>query len=138
MIWKWAFTNLQDALAIAVSGDIILVAEGTYKPDEGGSKTMGDKTAAFSPAPGVTLIGSCAGYGNADPNHQDINTHPTVLSGDLNDDDLWGILNKNDNSYQVVRVSGGKSAAITINGFVISFKDGQIIPVSEAKKITGQ
>jgi hypothetical protein len=37
--WKWAFSNLQDALAVAVSGDTVLVAQGTYKPDQGGSIT---------------------------------------------------------------------------------------------------
>jgi hypothetical protein len=118
--WKWAFTNIQDALAIASAGDKIFVAEGTYKPDEGGSETIGDRMAVFSPAPGVTLIGSCAGFGNADPNHQDIDTYTTVLSGDLNGDDLWGILNKNDNSYQVLRVSGDKSGTVIIDGFVIT------------------
>jgi len=119
-MWKWAFTNLQDALAIASAGDTILVAQGTYRPDEGGSETPGDRHAAFSPAPGVTLIGSCAGFGYSDPNHQDIDAYTTILSGDLDDDDLWGIVNKDDNSYQVVRVSGDKSEMVTIDGFVIT------------------
>jgi hypothetical protein len=119
-IWKWAFKNLQDALDIAAAGDIILVAEGTYKPDQGSSVIPGDRTAAFKPAPGVTLIGSCAGYGNVDPNQQNINTHPTILSGDLLGNDLWGILNKDDNSYQVVKVSGGKTGTVIIDGFEIT------------------
>ena len=119
-IWKWAFPNLKDALAIASAGDKIFVAKGTYKPDEGGSETPGDRSAAFLLPPGVTLIGSCAGFGYSDPNHQDIDAYTTVLSGDLNNDDLLGIFNKNDNSYQVVRVYGSQSAMVTIDGFVIT------------------
>ena len=117
--WKWAFHNLQDALDIATPGDTIYVAQGTYKPDEGGSEILGDKMAAFSPAPGVTLIGSCAGYGYPDPNLQDIDATPTILTGDLNSDDIWGILNTLENSYQVVRISGGMSNTVVLDGFVI-------------------
>ena len=32
--WQTAFHNLQNALAIAVSGDEIRVAQGSYRPDE--------------------------------------------------------------------------------------------------------
>ncbi|MBN1973126.1 MAG: right-handed parallel beta-helix repeat-containing protein [Sedimentisphaerales bacterium] len=119
-IWKWAFTNLQDALAVATAGDTVLVAQGTYKPDEGGSQITGDRMAAFSPAPGVTLIGSCAGFGYADPNKQNVDTYTAILSGDLDGDDLWGILNKDDNSYQVVRISGDAPGTVVINGFSIT------------------
>ncbi len=118
--WNRAFKYVQDALAIATSGDTVYVAQGTYKPDRGGSQTRGDRMATFSPAPGVKLIGSCAGYGHTDPNKQDVKTYTTMLSGDLNGDDIWGILNRLDNSYQVMRVAGGMSAMVTINGFVIT------------------
>ncbi len=121
--WKWAFRKLQDALAVAAAGDTIYVAQGTYKPDDGTSEILGDKLATFSPAPGVTLIGSCAGYGYPDPNLQNIDTFPTILSGDLAGNDLWGIINKGDNSYQVVNVTGGMSGTVILNGFTI--KAGQ-------------
>ena len=118
--WNRAFRNLQDALKIAVAGDTVLVAEGTYKPDRGGLQVLGDKMASFTPAPGVKLIGSCAGYGHANPDQQDITKYTTILSGDLNGNDLWGIFNKQDNCYQVVRIAGGKSGTVVMNGFVIT------------------
>ena len=117
--WKWAFLNLQDALEIATAGDTIYVAQGTYKPDEGGSEITGDKMASFKPAPGVTLIGSCAGYGQANPDKQDVDTYTTILSGDLEANDLWGILNKEDNSYQVVKISDALPGTVVLDGFKI-------------------
>jgi hypothetical protein len=116
--WKWAFTNLQDALAVAVSGDTILVAEGTYKPDEGGSMTLGDRTVSFQLQNGVILLGSCAGYGQFNPDARDTNTYTSILSGDLNGDDSWA--NKNDNSYQVVTVTDCISCDAVLDGFTIT------------------
>ena len=45
--WATAHKYLQDALAIALSGDEIWVAEGVYKPDQGAGKTAGDRTAVL-------------------------------------------------------------------------------------------
>lgn len=118
--WKWAFTNLQDALAVAVSGDTILVAEGTYKPDEGDLVTPGDRAASFQLQDGVILLGSYAGYGQPNPDVRDIGTYTTVLSGDLLGNDLWGILFKDDNSYQVVSVTGCSSCTPVLDGFVVT------------------
>ena len=118
--WNSAFTNLQDALEIAIAGDTIFVAQGTYKPDRGGSAILHDRMATFAIAPGVVLIGSFAGYGHTDPDVQDVDTYKTILSGDLNGDDAFGILNRQDNSYQVVRVAGGMEGKVTIDGFTIT------------------
>lgn len=118
--WKWAFTNLQDALDVAVAGDTILVAEGTHKPDQGTSVTPGDRTASFQLKNGVSLIGSHAGYGQPDPDARDIDAHPTVLSGDLNGDDSWGTLYKSENSYHVVSATGCMSCDSVLDGFIIS------------------
>jgi len=40
--WEDAYKYLQDALAVAGGDDQIWVAEGTYKPDQGGRETPGD------------------------------------------------------------------------------------------------
>lgn len=40
--WPDAFNYLQDALAIAQSGDEIRVAQGIYRPDRGGGNRTGD------------------------------------------------------------------------------------------------
>ena len=49
--WKTAYRTVQDALAEAAAGkrDVteILVAQGTYGPDEGESQTTGDRAASF-------------------------------------------------------------------------------------------
>lgn len=118
--WKWAFTNLQDALDVATAGDTILVAEGTYKPDQGSSVTPGDRTASFQLQNGVILIGSYAGYGQPNPNARDIEIYPTTLSGDLLGNDLWGILFKDDNSYNVVSATGCVSCDSVLDGFIIT------------------
>lgn len=104
--WHRAFRNIQDALAGAAAGDEIRIADGTYRPDQGDGQTPGDRTASFDIPDGVTLRGGYAGHGAANPDARNIATYPTILSGDLNDDDLWGILNRDDNSYHVVTVRG--------------------------------
>lgn len=105
--WYRAFRNLQDALAGATSGDEIHIADGTYDPDQGTGQTPGDREASFDIPDGVILRGGYAGYGASNPDARDLTAHPTILSGDLNGDDLWGILNRDDNSYHVVTIDGG-------------------------------
>jgi hypothetical protein len=47
--WSDAFTDLQDALAVAQSGDEIWVVADTYRPDRG----TGDRTMSFELVCGV-------------------------------------------------------------------------------------
>lgn len=63
--WTDAYNDLQDALADANSGDLIWVAEGTYKPDQVGGKTPGDQYATFGLINGVGVYGGFAGYENS-------------------------------------------------------------------------
>ncbi|MEN6577919.1 MAG: PASTA domain-containing protein [Phycisphaerales bacterium] len=104
--WTRAYPNLQDGLAAALPGDTIRVADGTYVPDDGSAVTPGDRTASFEIPDGVTVLCGFAGYGASNPDARDVDAYPTILSGDLNDDDLWGILNISENSYHVVSASG--------------------------------
>jgi hypothetical protein len=121
--WATAFLTLQDALAAATNGDEILVAEGTYKPDQGGSALRGDREASFVLKEGLTVRGGYAGYGQPDPDERDVASHETILSGDLNGDDLWGILNTGDNSYHVVTGPAGELAA-RLDGFTVTHGRG--------------
>jgi len=89
--WSSPYKYLQDALAAAVSGDEIRVAQGTYRPDQGGGMTVGDKNATFLLKTGVTIKGGYVGYDQSLPDRRDINLYPTSLSGDLLGDDVgWG------------------------------------------------
>jgi len=109
-MWKKAFLNIQDALDVAVSGDTILVAEGVYTPD-------GDRTASCELKGGVNLYGGYAGYGNINQDERNPKKYPTIISGDLDEDDV-GMLHRDDNSYQVVRAIGAGSD-IVLDGFII-------------------
>lgn len=113
--WARAYRNLQDALAVAGSGAEIRIADGTYKPDVGASQVPGNRAASFVLPHGVLLRGGYAGYGASDPDARDTTAYETILNGDLNDDDLWGLLNRSDNSYHVVSIFGAaKVEGVTI------------------------
>jgi hypothetical protein len=100
--WATAMLTLQEALAAAGTGDDILVAEGVYKPDQGGTANAGNRDVSFMLKPGLKIRGGFAGYGLPRPDARDPAAYVTILSGDLKGDDKWGTLNLSDNSYHVV------------------------------------
>jgi hypothetical protein len=117
LTWTEAFNDLQEALAVAVSGDTIKVAQGAYKPDGPG----GDPAATFLIAVNLTLLGGYpTGGGAPDPE-----VYETILSGDLNGDDVPGdfVTNRGDNVMTVVRVPGGSEISLILDGFTI--RNGQ-------------
>ncbi len=119
--WTNAYRYLQDALAEADSADKpveIRAAKGTYKPDQGGTTTAGDRAATFGLDNGITLRGGYAGNGEVNPDARDIDAHKTILTGDLYGND-YGFSNNNENSYHVV-TAGGTGEPGTIDGFVIT------------------
>ncbi len=75
--WSTAIPLLQDALEAALPGDVIWIAQGTYKPT-----TSNDRTASFLLKNGVQLYG---GFTGTETLLQERNwqAHPTVLSGDI-------------------------------------------------------
>jgi hypothetical protein len=115
LAWSTAHRFLQGALADAVAGAEIRVAQGTYLPDRDAANPQGtgDQEATFQHLNGVALMGGFAGLSGPDPDERDAAAYETTLSGDLtgNDghysgDNSVGIYNKWENSHHVVTGSG--------------------------------
>ena len=135
--WENAYKFLQDALEDANSSPKpveIRVAQGIYRPDEDTLHTdgTGDRTATFQLINGVTLKGGYAGFGQPDPNVRDIRLYETILSGDLDSNDIelegldWQMTSdfifgpsRSENSYTVVTGSGTDSTTV-LDGFTIT------------------
>jgi len=119
--WADAYTDLQVALAVAELGSDIWVAAGTYRP--GGP---GDRTATFQLKSGVGIYGGFAGT-EVSRSERSPATNATVLSGDLNGNDLEvpeprdlaSESTRLDNSYHVVTGSGADETAV-LDGFIIT------------------
>jgi len=129
--WTTAFTEVQSALAVAVPGDEIWVAEGVYTPDydPGSGQYTGHVTATFVLTNDVALYGGFGGYGISEPlrTQRDWAAHPTVLSGDIDRDDITDsrgvVVSTYDlagtNGWTVVSSSGVTQTAV-LDGFFIT------------------
>ncbi|UCG49696.1 MAG: hypothetical protein JSU94_07915, partial [Phycisphaerales bacterium] len=117
--WAGAYRFLQDALAVAVAGDQVHVAGGTYKPDQGGGRVRGDRYATFELKNGVAVVGGYAGASGPDPNERDIREYESVLSGDLSGDDGPFFAGNSENSYHVVTGSDTDATAV-LEGFTVA------------------
>lgn len=113
--WTDAFTDLQDALSAAKSGDEIRVGKGTYRPGPPGAP----RTSTFNLVDGVNLQGGYAGVGANDPDALDPTQYMAALSGDLDSNDSSDPLSLNDNAYHVV-TADGVSDQTRLAGFVIA------------------
>jgi hypothetical protein len=107
--WTNAYTDLQQALAIATSSSTIDVAQGTYKPTTGTTRTV-----TYSITNSVALYGGYAGYGTPNPNARSSASYQTILSGDIG---TAG--NNSDNSYHVVDINAFGYMPI-LDGFTIT------------------
>jgi parallel beta-helix repeat protein len=134
--WAHAYRTLQGAIAEVRPGDEIRVANGIYRPDRrissvtgrGGVErrieASGDRIATFELINGVIFRGGYAGYGEPDPNARNISLYETILSGDLNNNDLdvknpEDLLNepsRADNSHNVITTRGN----VVLDGFTIT------------------
>ncbi len=127
--WCSAFTTLDEALEEAVAGDTILVAGGTYTPDATG--LADPREATFQLKSGVTIEGGYGGCSADDPDGRDIDRHTTVLSGDLEGNDVGGIHDpsRGENAYHVVTARGTDRAAV-VDGFDITAGNADGPPTS--------
>ncbi len=128
--WKNAYKYLWDALAEAKSAGRsveIRVAQGVYKPDRDATHPWGHGLeSVFEISGDVALRGGFAGPKSPDPNARDARTYPSVLSGDLEDNDVDGGYSfdllkdptRTDNLERVVKIPGPGS--VLLEGFVIT------------------
>jgi hypothetical protein len=113
--WANAYRYLQDALADANEAPKpveIRVAQGTYTPDRGVGQIRWDWNSKFLLKSGTTIKGGFAGVGADDPNAWDYLNNPTILTADLNKDDLPDFANRLDNSYHVIWCLEGDASAV--------------------------
>lgn len=133
--WSDAFVDLLSALALAVAGDEIWVAAGTYRPGgpvtpirtNRGSRGANDqRMATFQLKSGVTLYGGFLGT-ETEREARDSTANPTILNGDLNSDDQAVAMptrlphhrTRWDNCYHVVTGTGADGSA-QLHGFTIT------------------
>ncbi|MDA0990258.1 MAG: right-handed parallel beta-helix repeat-containing protein, partial [Verrucomicrobia bacterium] len=117
--WDHAFNDLQDGLALAQarrlanSDDLTIqvwVADGVYYPGVA-------RTDSFVMVHRVPVYGGFAGT-ESSTSQRNIKANPTILSGDLNDDDAAGWANRSENSYHVVEDTNF-TKSVRLDGFVI-------------------
>lgn len=99
--WDNAFTDLQTALDSAMSDDQIWIASGIYRP--GGSTP--DVSSVFTIRKNLSIYGGFSGT-ETYLEERDPKGNPTVLSGDINEDDITADFgnNKSDNTRHVIYV----------------------------------
>ena len=81
--WSDAFSNLQEALLVALPGDEIRVAGGSYRPDSGAGLIPGDPSTRFVLPSGISMLGGFAGSLATDPDLRSPEVYRTVLDGRL-------------------------------------------------------
>jgi predicted outer membrane repeat protein len=134
--WSNAYRYLQDALAAATSGDQIWVAEGLYHPDKGAGVANDDPEISFVLKDGVEMYGGFAGTETL-LSQRDVNANPTILSGDIDENDVNTDGNHiaetaadiaGSNSYHVVRADATTTSSSILDGFIITagHADGNI------------
>ena len=118
--WADAFVYPQDGLAVAEAGDEVWVAEGIYRPDQGGGQTSGDRAALFHAAD-ISMYGGFEGVESSISERVD--SLRSVLTGDLLDNDSGDVSasepTRADNAWQVL----GLSSAL-LDGFVVTSAHG--------------
>ena len=115
--WATAFRHLNDALLVAQPGEGVWVAEGVYRPDEGGSAVAGDRAATFALPSGVEVLGGFTGVELDSANRLGLAAN-TILSGDLDGDDGVGFVNNAENSLHVVTATAVSKTTL-LDGFTI-------------------
>ena len=127
--WNTAFKFLQDALTASSPDDVIIVAGGTYFPDDdddlpSSTHTQGDRNASFVMKDRVLILGGFKGIpGLVDGTQDDRDTQAfeTILSGDLDENDLpdFNDPSRGENSFSVVNGGVATTDLSELNGLTI-------------------
>ena len=138
--WADAYTSLTTALTAASSGDEIWVAQGVYKPvtqvDVNGSGGADAQEVTFQIPSGIALFGGFDGTEVA-REERDWETHLTILSGDIDNNDVNVDGNfiaesitdiAGNNAYHVL-YTVNVSAATQLDGFIVTAGKGLIAGV---------
>lgn len=109
--WNNAFINLNTAIESATVGDEIWVATGIYT-NSGNS--------GFVLSNGITIYGGFIGT-ESNVDERDWESNPTILSGDVLQDDVLDslFLNKTDNNLHVVFADTEVDNTTVLDGFII-------------------
>ena len=132
--WGSAYRTLQKALqrALPSATEAIWIAEGRYVPDQGPVVTDDDPGAAFRLVDDVDLYGGFEGTESSRA-ARDATAHPTILSGDIDDNDTDpdndGITAdaadiQGSNSYNVM-TGGNLSQPVRLDGLVLTSGDAR-------------
>ncbi|MDO9085044.1 MAG: choice-of-anchor Q domain-containing protein [Anaerolineaceae bacterium] len=121
--WATAFKNLQPAINAARAGDTIRVAQGVYLPTT--TRLAEDpRTKSFILKDGVQILGGFL----ADTHTRDLKLYPTILSGDLDGNDInkdGDFINETwehtvgNNAYSVVFGENLSNTSL-LDGFIIT------------------
>ncbi len=116
--WTDAFTDLKLTME-KIEGlsaiPEIRVAQGIYHPAD----PNGNRKLSFMLKNRMVLRGGYVGVQGSNPDARHLQGHPTILSGDLNEDDGPDFLNYHNNSYHVV-VGKNLDSNTVLDGFVVS------------------
>jgi len=123
--WATAYTTINEALFEAKNSDgeitEIWVAEGTYKPTD----VAQNRYASFQLINGVSIYGGFAGT-ETELLQRDLNTHETILNGDIDNNSLLD----NGNSLHIITADGIETAIV--DGFTITGGYADIIDLDNS------
>lgn len=117
--WADAYTNLNDALLAAAAGSEVWIADGTYTTPD---------TASFFIDKDLTVLGGFNGT-ETDASAADPAANVTILSGDVNGDDVQGSydsLSRVDNQPVLLLSDTNAVQTITININGLTIQDGNV------------
>ena len=118
--WTNASGDLQAMINVSVSGDMIYVAQGTYKPirpyfnPTSSTTNPTDRLNSFVLKSGVEIFGGFPNVGNPVWGDRDWETYTTILSGDIGSS---GVMT--DNCYHVI-ISVKNNASTILDGFTVT------------------